>query len=554
MKPFHGSLSSISVTLIVSVVFISLVFITTFGCSSLLHGQEPPGEKTTGKTESDGGLLPIPNPLLDHLEKSVSRQLLEKRREVDALAGKPGVGRQELGTAYGDLGQLYHAYEFTEAAEACYRNALILDPPNLEWRYSLGYLLQTVGRFSGALDLYQGVKTGGQSPQLDYLVYIRAGDCYRSLNQPDQAKRSIEAAFRINPEGPAVLARLGEAALAEKQYDDAIKYLVSALEKQPAADKLHYPLGMAYRGAGDMEKARLHMSKYGMVDVQPPDPLKSRFEKLRKGYHTHLLSGKLAFSAKRYTEAIAEYRKAIEADPKKPGAKVDLGAALARLGKYNEAMAQFEEAIRLAPDSAPAHYNLGTLYAFFGNHAKAIEHLQIVIDKNPKDAGAHLGLANALRNARRFEKAFEHYKTAVRIEPELASGWLGMSTLFSSADQHGEAIRILEEAHTRMPHNQRVTHALAHLLAASPDLERRQGRRALDLATSVFQASKNHEYARTVAMAYAQLDRCDKAVEWMETAIELALNSKQASSVLDVLKRNLDHFKTRRPCRTPGGQ
>lgn len=537
MKRFCGP---ILIPLIIFVVFVSV-----FVGPSLLYGRE---------TGSKDGLIPVPDPLLDHLEKAVIQQLRERRQAFDALAGKPGVSPGQLATAYGDLGQLYHAYEFTEAAEACYRNAIVLDASNLEWRYSLGYLLQTVGRFSDALDLYQGVKTEGQNPPLDYLVYIRTGECYRSLNQPDQAKRSIEAAFRINPEGPAVLARLGEVALAEKRYDDAVKYLVSALEKQPAADKLHYTLGMAYRGAGDMEKARLHMSKYGMVDVQPPDPLKKKLKELVKGYHTHLLSGKLAFSAKRYTEAVDAYRKAIAADPEKAGAKVDLGVALAKLGKYKEAIAQFEAAIELAPDNASANFDLGAVYSYLGNHAKAIEHFQIVIDKDPKDAGAHLGLADALRNAGRFENAFEHYKTAVRLKPELTSGWLNMSALLSSAGQHGEALRILEDSHTRMPYNGPIAHALAYLLAASPDLESRRGQRALDLAQKVFQASKHYEHARTVAMAYAQLEQCDKAVEWMKKAIELAKSSKQADTVLAVLQRNLAHFKTRRPCRPPAEQ
>jgi len=546
MKRFFGP------TFIPLIIFV--VSVTVFVGPMLLFGQEKPGEKKAPETGSKDDLIPVPSPYLDRLEKAVIQQLRERRKAFDALAGKPGVSREQLATAYGELGQLYHAYEFSEAAEACYRNALVLDPSNLEWRYSLGYLLQTVGRFSDALDLYRGVKTDGRNPPLDYLVYIRTGECYRSLNQPGQAKRSIEAAFRINPEEPAVLARLGEVALAEKRYDDAVKYLESALEKQPAANKLHYTLGMAYRGVGDMGKARLHMSQYGMVDVQPPDPLKKNLEKLVKGYHTHLLSGKLAFSAKRYTEAVDAYRKAIEADPGKVGAKVDLGVALVKLGKYKEAVAQFEAAIELAPDNASAHFDLGAVYAYLGDYSKSIEHFQKVVEKNPEDAGAHLGLANALRNKGQHESAFEHYKTAVMLKPESTSGWLNMSTLFSTTGRHGEALRVLEDAHTRMPYNGPIAHALAYLLAASPDLERRRGQRALDLAQKVFQASKHYEHARTVAMAYAQLEKCDKAVEWMETAIKLAKSTKEADTVLGVLKRNLAYFKTNRPCRPPAEQ
>lgn len=546
MKRFTGSILILLIIFVVSVI--------VFGCPSVLYGQETPREKDTRETGSKDSLIPVPNPQLDHLEKAVSQQLHEKRQNVDALAKKPGVNRQQLALAYGELGQLYHAYELTEAAEACYRNALILDPSNLEWQYSLGYLLQSLGRFSEALDLYQAVETGGQNPQLAYLVFIRTGECYRSLNQPDQAKRAIETAFRINPEGPAVLARLGEIALAEKRYNDAIKYLESALEKQPDANKLHYPLGMAYRGAGDMEKARYHLSKRGMVGVQPPDPVKTRLKKLVTGHWTHLLAGRLAFSAGRYAEAVELFQKAIKADPGEPGARVNLGAALVELKQYQQAITQFQAALQLEPDNAAAHFNLGMMYGSFGNYEKAIEHLQVVVKQNPKDSGAHLALANAFRAEQRLGKAIEHYKAALGLDPSLTWAWVDLSTSLSSLGQHGEALRVLEEAHSRMPYTGPIAHALAHLLAASPDLDRRQGDRALDLAMKVFRAAKNYEHARTVAIAYAELNKCKKAVEWIEKAIELAADSNQPSTVLEVLKRNLAHFKTQRPCRIPAKQ
>ena len=114
---------------------ISVVSVTVFVGPSLSYARETPGgDKKVPKTDTKDGLIPVPDPLLDRLEKAVIQQLIERRKAFDALAKKPGISRVQLATAYGELGQLYHAYEFTEAAEACYRNALVLDPSNLEWR------------------------------------------------------------------------------------------------------------------------------------------------------------------------------------------------------------------------------------------------------------------------------------------------------------------------------------------------------------------------------------------------------------------------------------
>lgn len=534
MRPFPGFIS-----------FMLIIFvgcITILGVPRALTGQETPREE------------PVPYPPLEHLEKAVSDQLLEGRRMVDAVTGDSSASRQKRAEAYGELGQLYHAYELNEAAEACYRNALVLDPSHLEWTYSLGYLLQFTGRFSEALQFYGQMKIDPQNPQLAYLVHIRMGECYRKLNQPDRAKSAFEASYQLNPEGPAVLARLGEIALDEKRFDLAIKYFTSALERQPDANKLHYSLAMAYRGKGDMEKARFHLGKRGMVGVQPPDPVKTHLEKLVAGYRLHLLAGKLAFSAGRYNEAIESFQKAIAADSKEVGARVNLAAALGKLKKYREAIAQLEAVVKLEPANVTAHFNLGTLYSHLKNIKKSIEHLQVVVKMSPKDARAHLALAGALRSDGQVDKALEHYTAALSYDPALTWGWIDMSSLLSRTGKHGEALEVLEDAHSRIPHDGPIAHALAHLLASSPVLGKRQGKRALELALKVYRVMKNFEHARTVAMAYAELNQCDKAVEWMEIAIKLAENSRQANSVLEMLKRNLAYFKINRPCRVPAKQ
>lgn len=543
MKPLSGS--------ILFLVIFFVVFITSGGVPWALTAQETPREKKASQSTTEEGLQPIPPPPLDHLEKVVSDQLREGRKVVDAVSGDTAASRQKRAEAYGKLGQMYHAYELYESAEVCYRNALVLDPSHLEWTYSLGYLLQFTGKFSEALKIYQQMKIDLKNPPLAYLIQIRIGECYRNLNQTDQAKPAFEAAYQINPEGPAVLARLGEIALDEKRFDIAIKYISSALEKQPEANKLHYPLAMAYRGKGDMELARSHLSKYGMVGVQPPDPLKEHLAKLVKGYWTLILAGKLAFSAGRYAEAADSFQKAVEVDPNKVPAIVNLAATLAQLNKPREAIAKFKAALEIAPDNLAANFDLGMMYINSGNYEEGIKHLQVVVKKEPKDSQAHLILADAFLKEKQFDKAIEHYKTALSLDPGLIWGWVDLSSALSSTGQHGEALKVLEDAHSRMPYDGPIAHTLARLWAISPELDQRQGQKALELALKVYKAFEDIEHARTVAFAYAELNQCDNAVKWMKKAIKLASKSPGGKAILENLKSNLEYFKTNRPCRVP---
>ena len=48
---------------------------------------------------------------------------------------------------------------------------------------------------------------------------------------------------------------LGKIAASQKDFDTAIRHFEAALSLQPKATAIHYPLALAYRGKGDLEKA-----------------------------------------------------------------------------------------------------------------------------------------------------------------------------------------------------------------------------------------------------------------------------------------------------------
>ena len=83
-------------------------------------------------------------------------------------------------------------------------------------------------------------------------------------------------------------------------------------------------------------------------------------------------------------EAIAEYRAAIELNPKYAYAHTNLGNALYRQGKLDEAIACFRQAIEIEPKLATAHSNMGVALFAQGKLSEAIACYRQVIDINPK--------------------------------------------------------------------------------------------------------------------------------------------------------------------------
>src|SRR5262249_22836045 len=88
---------------------------------------------------------PIPQPNLDAVEKSVREQIEDAWAELQGATQRVGNDQGQLGDVYGQMGKVYHAYDFFDAAETCYQNAMNLAPGNSSWPYALGRLYQERG-------------------------------------------------------------------------------------------------------------------------------------------------------------------------------------------------------------------------------------------------------------------------------------------------------------------------------------------------------------------------------------------------------------------------
>jgi Flp pilus assembly protein TadD len=135
------------------------------------------------------------------------------------------------------------------------------------------------------------------------------------------------------------------------------------------------------------------------------DPLVDSLQDLIEGVRVHLARGKLAFEARRFTEAAVEFRKAVAAGPDNVAARINLGATLSQLGDAQAAAEQFEEAIRIDPRRANAHYNLAILLAGQNQHEKAIAHLQSAMAIEPNDSSVQFLLGSELVKVGRCREA-----------------------------------------------------------------------------------------------------------------------------------------------------
>jgi tetratricopeptide (TPR) repeat protein len=495
------------------------------------------------------GLLAVHQPDMRGLDREVREQLLYFQMSLAAIAKEPATTDHDLSEAYGLLGQVYHAYSLTSSAEECYLNAGRLAAKDYRWPYLLANVYQRDARTDEAIKYYRLVR----QLRPDYLAApVSLGNLYFEQNRIAEAAASFKEALAISAGCAAAKYGLGQIALSKRSYVEAARYFEAALAGAPEANRIHYALAMAYRGAGQIEKAKAEIQLQGPVGVRAADPLVDGLEDLIRGERVHILRGRLAFNALRYDEAADEFRKAVASNQDSVPARVNLGSALAKLGDIKGAIEQFRHALRVDSGNAAAHYNLGFLLASLNEHDEAIRHLQTAVELNPKDVEARFLLARELLEAERLDDALDQLSLVVEADPANEDALLDQVSLLMRKKEYTRAREQLEKGHALFPLRGRTAVTLAYLLAANPRYDLRDGARALELAQRVYQTTGHIDHGAIVAMALAELGRCSQAAELQRSLVERA-EKESRPDLVQKLRTALDRYEKAKPCR-PGGE
>jgi tetratricopeptide (TPR) repeat protein len=135
-------------------------------------------------------------------------------------------------------------------------------------------------------------------------------------------------------------------------------------------------------------------------------------------------------------EAVAQYREALEIQPRYAETRYNLGIALSRQGKLDEAIAQYRAALEIAPAKTEARNNLGNALARQGSYPAAIVEYQKVLELDPDFADARYNLGNVFLKQHKLDEAIAQYRKTLEITPENAAALnnLGNALAMKGAD------------------------------------------------------------------------------------------------------------------------
>jgi tetratricopeptide (TPR) repeat protein len=209
---------------------------------------------------------------------------------------------------------------------------------------------------------------------------ISSGIGYYQNGKYDVAVREFKRAISLSPQSentPTVYDYLAMTFLKQGRNKEAIQAYQSALRLSPNRDDLHNKMGNILLEEGDVDPAI--KSFQAAIRVDPRSTV-------------YLYSLGQAYLAKGSIDnAKDQFEKIIQLAPREYGGFYGLGQAYYKNEEYEKAVEQFNRAIALKEDFAYARMDLGYALADLGRVPEAYEQAGILQDKDP-------GLAFTLNN------------------------------------------------------------------------------------------------------------------------------------------------------------
>jgi tetratricopeptide (TPR) repeat protein len=284
-----------------------------------------------------------------------------------------------------------------------YEKALALEPACADAHYSLGNATRAKGDFRQAVHCY---RTAIRHDRKRVSAWNNLALTLLDLQRYYHAAAAARNGLKLAPDDPTLHTLLGEAsvglgdtALASQEYHEARNcdptdlyaaiHLADFLLQQRRFEEvvaLTRTLVAEFPGEPDMIlmmcEALDELGEYTEAEKHYIDGL-AKFPDTPDTPAMHHNYGLCLIGQERTSDAIVEYRKAIELAPVKWLYRAALGKAQRETGAIEEALVTFKEALELAKDEPDLLYEIGTVYEDLGDVDLAIANWRRALRMKP---------------------------------------------------------------------------------------------------------------------------------------------------------------------------
>ena len=295
----------------------------------------------------------------EHLENALT--MLAQALQLDPNFGAAHAARGEA---------LWARYQATKdkkwiapARSAC-DQAVALANAGSRGHICLGLLLNGTGHYEDAASEFQRAL---QLDAADDDAYIGLGRAYTAMNKLNDAEQTYQRAIELRPNYYRGYAWLAFFYLQQAQYEKAAEIYTRLTRLAPENPEAYYNLGAAYLFLGKDDQAIEALEHSIRIRPSPA------------GYSN---LGTAYYGARRFADAVRNYREAIKYDARNHDLWNNLASAYYFGGQRPEAMEAYRKALELAqqellvnPRDAGLLGDIASCYARMGERKNAQEHL-----------------------------------------------------------------------------------------------------------------------------------------------------------------------------------
>lgn len=476
---------------------------------------------------ADESVPPVPAPDLSKLPAAQAEQLRRARDSFEhARAALTG---DALSETYVVLGSAYVRNGFLDEAAVAFDDAARLAPQNGRWVYAQGLVARARKRNAEADAYFK--RAFALTP--NYLP-IRVILASSQLEKGDlEGARKLLADFIAWSTSEALpYAMLGDIALRQKRYAEAIEHFNQALKLAPSATKVYAQLADAYAGAGDAKAAAEARAKAGdgappMADpvmlgmlnltapgaAKPPEPAADPLAKKSAEAAFALASGQFDAARQRLDEAL-------KLKPNDPVLLAMYARADAGLGDLSRARARADAAVAAGPRNAEALLSLGLVLEMSNDEDGAQRTYEKALSMDPKLTEPQIRLGNLFMRHARYDDAAARYRAATQADPADGEAW---ARLVAAQVVGGKCAAALSEVNAGLAKDAKkgfllqLFVRLASTCAATGVEEKKM---ALDYAAKMYRESPAApQIGEAYAVALAANGKWDGAVQIQQAAM-----------------------------------
>lgn len=301
-------------------------------------------------------------------------------------------------------------------------------------------------------------------------------------------------------------------------HDD--KSIRSALEYFDQALKTDPEFALAYTGIAD---ASLRMNAIKKDSVWTGKALAAAQQAQQlddKLPEVHATLGSAYRATGRYSEAVAELRRALSLAPNSDDFYRRLGDVYLDSGNVTQAIEAFKKAVQLNQYYWVNQNGLGKGYAHQGDYQKALQAYQQVATLDPDIEAGYENVGNIYLQQGKYQESIPYFQKALQIEPYFST-YSNLGTSYFFLKQYSNAVEMFEKAVTLNPNDTQmmVNLADAYRGAAQQDKARTTYQRAISVGFRELQTNpEDAEVMSEIALSYAKIGNVLEAQKFIRQA------------------------------------